>query len=315
MVIRNHHENWDCNASDLSEEDANADWNVSCIQVQHLASLADLRLSFLALSAAELTSATQITMLKLESCTLLPGQGSHNAGISALLSAVAGLQQLQHLELIELHLSFADDLLLQRFAALTGSAHLTYLEISEEEGFKPLPDGAVRHMFPHGRQLQLRQLLLLPSRGARVPPPPYDDSSACMTGAELRRVASNCPELQQLSIAGSVRPGDMSGLLQLPASCTELCIGGRAMSNAVVPVVRQLTQLHELQWFDSPGLTDVGVEQLTALTSLRGLDVRQCRLSRELGGNDPAYSDLLVCSGDDDEVSNCWHYICQRGRL
>lgn len=314
LVFRNHHENWGCNASDMSEEDADADWNVSCIQVQHLASLADLRLSVLALSAADLTSATQITMLKLESCTLLPGQGSHTAGISALLSAVAGLQQLHHLELIELHLSFADDLLLQRFAALTGSAHLTYLEISEEEGFKPLPDGAVRHMFPHGRRLQLRQLLLLPSRGAHGPPPPYDDSSACMTGAELRRVASSCSELQQLSIAGAVYPGDMSGLLQLPASCTELCIGGRAMSNAVVPVVRQLTQLHELQWFDSPGLTDVGVEQLTALTGLRVLDVRQCNgLSEDLGGS-AEYSDLQLSSGDETEVSNCWHCICQRDR-
>jgi hypothetical protein len=313
MVCRNHHENWDLrdgNASDMSEIDADAfgyPWDASRIQLQHLTALVDLRLSFLALSAAELTNATQITRLMLEGCNFLPsGQGSNaapSAGVSALLSAVAGFKHLQHLELLELHLGFADDLPLQRFAALTAAPQLTYLEISEEEGFRPLPDGAVRHMFPHGRQLKLRQLLLLPSRGSRGPPPPYENESCCITGAELHRITSSCPELQLLSIAGAVRPaGDMPGLLQLPASCTELCIGGRAMSNAVVPVVRQLTQLHQLQWFDSPGLTDVGVEQLTVLTGLRVLDVRQCNgLSEELGGS-AEYSDLQLSSGDDTEV-------------
>jgi hypothetical protein len=57
------------------------------------------------------------------------------------------------------------------------------------------------------------------------------------------------------------------------------------MTDAVAPVVRQLTQLQYLSWWDSPGLTDVGAEQLTALTGLQDLNIGDCRgLSEELGG-------------------------------
>lgn len=296
----------DANPSDMSDEDADAYGDASCIQLRHLTSLVDLRLSFVALSAAELAGATQITRLMLQGCALLPRaqpNATAPAGISALLSTVAGFEQLQHLELLDLDLRGHEALPLQRFAALTASPELTYLEVSGEEGFRPLPDGAVQHMFPTDRTLKLRQLLLLPSKGTRGQEWPLDDMSCCVTGAELHGIASSCPELQQLCIAGAVHPGDMSGLMQLPASCTELSLGGPAMSDAVLPVVRQLTQLRDLSWYYSAGLTDVGVEQLTALTRLCGLDVRHCSgLSDELGGTPQYGSDLQVYSGDDDEV-------------
>jgi hypothetical protein len=110
-------------------------------------------------------------------------------------------------------------------------------------------------------------------------------------GAELRNICSSCPELRVLDIRGVVNPGDMSGLLQLPPSCTELCIGGPPMGNAQASVVRQLTHLRVFRWWNSPGLTDVGVEQLTALTRLTTLEIRRCEgLSWQLWGHHPFYS-------------------------
>jgi hypothetical protein len=78
----------------------------------------------------------------------------------------------------------------------------------------------------------------------------------------------------------------MTGLIALPLSCTNLCIGGPAISDAEVRVVRQLTQLRVLRIWDSPGMTDVGAEQLTALACLTTLELRRCDgLSVELGGH------------------------------
>lgn len=76
------------------------------------------------------------------------------------------------------------------------------------------------------------------------------------------------------------------------------------MSDAEVAVVRLLTQLKVLRWWDSPGLTDVGVEQLTALTQLSALEVRRCEgLSAELGGHHPHDENSFELRAHSDEVS------------
>lgn len=233
--------------------------------------------------------------LMLKGCMLLPqGERAAAAGVSALLATLAGYKQLQWLKLSELSLGWNGGALAQeRFAALTASPALTSLEVLGEYGIAPLPDGALQHMFAPGQKLPLRELVLLPTCGQEREFT-VDSESCCMTGAELHNICSSCPELQFLHIIGVVNPGDMSGLLQLTFSCTELCIGGPAMSDADAPVVRQLVQLKVLRWWNSPWLTDVGVEQLTALTRLTRLDVRRCEsLSWELGGHHHFYNNCL----------------------
>jgi hypothetical protein len=263
--------------SDMSEEDSDSWCHLSRMQLQHLTGLVDLSLLYVALAPAELAGATQMQRLVLSSFILWPqGEGDTAEAIGELLSTLACYTQLQHLHLGELEMGRSSGALAhERFAALTASPMLTHLDVSGQYGLPPLPSGTVQHMFPAGRQLPLRELVLLPSYGHGVSDN-VDAESSCVTGAELSSMVRACPELQQLVITGAVHPGDMSGLLQLPPSCTEMCIGGPAMSDAEVPVVRQLTQLIVLRWWDSPGLTDVGVEQLTALTQLSALEVRRC---------------------------------------
>lgn len=292
-------------------------WDDSCLDVHQLTNLIDLRLKWVAVPAADLAGATQMQQLHLQGCTLLPSTSSSDAadGVGALLSTLERYQQLQHLELCELELQKTNGVAVQRFAALTASPELTYLNISGECGNPLLPAGALQHMFPGAsRQLKLRRLVLLPTAQERHFHHQLDSEACCMTPAELCSTIDSCPELQRLCITGVVHPGDMSGLLQLPLCCTRLDIGGPSMTDAVASVLRQLTQLQYLSWWDSPGLTDVGAEQLTALTGLQDLNIGNCAgLSEELGGkpfqpegfppSEDRYLQLNAFHGDDGR----WH--------
>lgn len=82
-----------------------------------------------------------------------------------------------------------------------------------------------------------------------------------------------CPNPVSLNIQSTVKPGDISPLLQLPTSCVSLSVGGRAFDDTAAAVVAQPTHLTELKWFSSPGLTDAGLEQLTALTGLHSVNM------------------------------------------
>jgi hypothetical protein len=57
----------------------------------------------------------------------------------------------------------------------------------------------------------------------------------------------------------------MSGLLHLPDSCTSLLIGGSAFTDAVAPVLAQLTQLEYLCVRKAPGFADAGLLQLVEM--------------------------------------------------
>jgi hypothetical protein len=180
------------NASDVSEEDSDAPWQSSRMQLQQLTGLVDLGLHYVAFSAAELAGATQMQRLMLKGCTLLPqGERDPAEGTSALLTTLAGYKQLQQIRFSELELAWncRDLVSLERFAALTASPELTYLEVRGEYGVAPLPSGALQHMFPPGQNLPLRELVLLPHCGRE----PYfiaDYDSFCMTGGSLFLILS-----------------------------------------------------------------------------------------------------------------------------
>lgn len=126
-------------------------------------------------------------------------------------------------------------------------------------------------MFFAGRQLpHLKQLTVEVG---------MDDSHStwCLRGQDLRKLATCCTALEQLVLNEVVRgAADVSGLVKLPASCTSLMVSGRAFKDAAVPALRQLTQLQAL-WFHFPAeLSDVGLQQLTALTGLTRLVMNDC---------------------------------------
>lgn len=73
---------------------------------------------------------------------------------------------------------------------------------------------------------------------------------------------------------------DVSALLKLPQQSQDLGVGGQAFGDKAVEVVAQLTQLTQLHWTGSPGLTHAGLAQLTALHALNALFMVHNSLSR-----------------------------------
>jgi len=123
-------------------------------------------------------------------------------------------------------------------------------------------------MFPEGKQLPHLHTLILESVF-------LGDDESFMTAADLNRVFAACPALECFSITHALQPGEECGLLNLPARCTHLSIGGMALADSSVSVVTQLTQLRSLFWQRSPRLADIGLEQLTALRALTRLYLQQ----------------------------------------
>jgi hypothetical protein len=185
------------------------------------------------------------------------------------------LQQLTQLQDLKLQLSTWDIVSIapQHFAALTASSHLTQLFLKRDHE-KDLPRSAIQHMFPAGRQMQSLQHLSINTVAGM-------DFEWCLTKADLRRISQCCPQLQWLDICGSVQPSaNLSVLLQLPASCTLLLVGGAAFDDAAVPMVLLLTQLKHLSWSWSDGFADAGLEQLVGL-DLDSFHLLNCGLSKE----------------------------------
>jgi hypothetical protein len=178
-----------------------------------------------------------------------------------------------------------------RYSALLppSTQQLTCLELSWSRGAL-LPPGSVQHEFAAGRQLpQLKQLLLgLPDDKWTY----HDDCMVsnmfnplqpCVGSDDVRRVASCCPALQQLWLAGVLRPGtDLSPLLQLQ-QLTCLVTGGAAINDAAAgSVLAKLHGLRRLQLYCCKQLTDKGLLQLAALTGLTTLWAWECGISDEL---------------------------------
>jgi hypothetical protein len=141
----------------------------------------------------------------------------------------------------------------------------------------------------------------------------------------LLSITSCCSQLQHLNITGAVQQGaDLSPLLQLQQSCTSLRVGGKAFSDESVHVLVQLRELQELHWVDSPLLTDLGVEQLTAL-NLQSLFVRSGRLSEQMRPSKNVYllklessaqwvsADKCLCDGVDVQTMYCMPVLATHG--
>lgn len=141
--------------------------------LSRLVCLQKLKLAHAGLSTVALASLSRLTRLQLYGCRWRPTashfqESSEDSESEAdavsdaadLLAAIGGMCQLQHLtvdgynECLPYTGRYVD------CAALTASSQLTHLEI---RGWweQPLPEIAVQHVFPAGRQLpQLQQLVL-----------------------------------------------------------------------------------------------------------------------------------------------------------
>jgi hypothetical protein len=121
-------------------------------------------------------------------------------------------------------------------------------------------------MFPPGKQspqLQELSIACCDLDGTTVGP---------VTTAELHGMISACPALSSFNIMCVLAADvDVSVLLQLPATCCSLEVGGQPFGDSTAGVNAQLTQLTYQQWNAAPGLTDAGLQPLTALSRLRVL--------------------------------------------
>ena len=97
-------------------------------------------------------------------------------------------------------------------------------------------------------------------------PAPSRTSNAC-TAISFARVSSCVAAwvivltpvcLPPIALSGA----DVSGLLQLPDSCTSLLLGGSAFGDAAASVLAQLRQLEYLCVHNASGFSDAGLLQL-----------------------------------------------------
>jgi hypothetical protein len=258
-------------------------------ELLQLSGLLHLELSGCVVPPAVLVSLTQLQVLSMDECELMPVNQAHGGwvGMMLLLRALSKLTCLRDLELCLPDMGVAG-VAPEWFSALTASSHFTRLNLSPEDSVC-LPKGAMQHMFPPGSKMQSLQQLTTDTVCADDNR--SDDDAWCIHSADIGRIAQACPGSQSLHIANSVEPGaDLSPLLQLPGSCTALSVGGAAFTDAAAYMLAQLTQLQRLSWHFSPELTDAGLEQLLGL-GLQRLHVDDCGLSQEMTA--PG-SDLLV---------------------
>lgn len=239
-----------------------------------LAQLQSLVLEEAAFDPRALGDMSRLVRLEVHCCMFLPPD---NQGAAAFMAALCGLQQLEQLAVVNTNLLKARP---QDCAALTVSPHLTKLVLRQSEQ-QLLSAGAVSHMMPPGRQLQLQKLVLTSGyRHGR------DRGAPCMSAVELQRLISACPSLHSLDITCALQPGGVDTLLQLPSTCCSLAVGGPCFDDAAAATLIQLTQLTDLSWSSSP-VTDAGLDHLTALSCLQRLCLEEDHgLSQALIGYD-----------------------------
>lgn len=181
----------------------------------------------------------------------------------------------------------------QQLSALTASPQLTSLHLLARFSM-PLPMGALQHLLPPGLQLPLLRVLRLQG-GDGV------SEQQCLGASDVERVADCCPHLTDLTLKGVLSVGaSLEPLLRLRASLQALSVAGAAFGDAAAGCVAKLTGLQALEWSDSVGLTDAGVQQLTGLRQLRRLSVKSCKgLSRAILPPDDWYkaSQLVLEAG------------------
>lgn len=226
----------------------------------------------------------QLQNLHLRHCTvfdwtLTPAEVAHQeqevpVGLPAVLARLTDLREL----VLQECYSWPVERDPEHFSALTASPALERLDIWNSFG-PVLPPGAVQHMFGPGRQLQGLTSLILETAEAMYAvdhPEEWDSlawlSCACISAADARCLAAACPALRRLGVCNSLTDfAAVEELLHLPQCCGSLSVGGTAFDDAAASVVAQLTQLTDLTWGHSPDLTDLGLQELTALRELQHL--------------------------------------------
>ena len=191
-----------------------------------------------------------------------------------------------------------------RFAALTAPPSLTSLKVENQS--RPLAVGAGQHMFPAGKQLQLQHVTLSVAANNNR----FREDDWFLKAEDLSKLICSCRKLQYLDICGAPHPStDMAVLQLLPRSCATLYISGMMITDASAPALAQLTQLRQLCCCRCPNLTDVGLEQLTALTELTFLAFEGCSNLSE------GFTSSLGDSGrtlvEDDDDDNDDDAVCQ----
>jgi hypothetical protein len=125
-------------------------------ELPQLAGLLRLDLKNLRVSFDMLATFSQLQMLRLGSCTLLPRTSHTNTPTAGTaLEALRELTCLQHLELDGVYFARIAP---QQFSAVTASSQLTQLVVKCDGGVC-LPKSAVQHMFAPHRQMQALQQL------------------------------------------------------------------------------------------------------------------------------------------------------------
>ena len=129
----------------------------------------------------------------------------------------------------------------------------------------PLPWGAMEHAFPQGKLLPFLTNLCIEAAGSCSEAVGYWDEDqhnygyGFMDADGLPAVFAACPSLVSLSIWNALEPGDLTPLLQLPATVEAIDVGGEAWDDAAAGVLGQLTQLHSISWEGSDSVTDAGL--------------------------------------------------------
>jgi hypothetical protein len=201
----------------------------------------------------------------------------------ALLAALRGMQQLQHLDLsVASSTPALAGAAMQQYAAFTASSQLTHLCIAAAivELYVPMPLGAVQHMFPENKQLPLLKQLHL-----GVEEEEWHEASWYMKlfgPGDVALVAAACPALEQFwAIAAVQGHAQLADLTRL-TSVTQLKIGGLDWGDAAAAVlsaaVAEMTQLQDLSVVGVIDFEAKHVAPLTRLTALRRLRVFGCNL-------------------------------------
>lgn len=230
---------------------------------------------------------TQLEVLRLENCNLLPQDPEpppdslsgryHCAGTAALLSVLPKLSRLQSI-IFKLPVFDVMTQPLQHYSALTASSFLSTLRVSPVEA-QALPTCAVQHMFPAGKTFaDLKELCL----GALINTPPVDlhgvyNVFGNLWEYDVEYIVAACPGLTQLGLICSFNErADLPVLRKLPPTVVDLSLGGGVCRDKAAALVAELTQLTSLDWLCAPEFTDAGLQKFTALTSLGRLYVPLC---------------------------------------
>jgi hypothetical protein len=105
----------------------------------------------------------------------------------------------------------------------------------------------------------------------------YEDDLWCVDAADISSITRGCSSLNELGLICVVYGGtNMRCMLPLHAQLNVLDVGGVAFDDAAAGVVAQLTSLSSLSWWESPGLTDACLFQLTSLRKLSSFNLQDC---------------------------------------